>query len=307
MIVSLGEALFDLIHAPGEGAPRAQNGGSPYNVAIALARLGHETGFLCPLSSDAYGRQLARGLEEAGVQICVTPPVSAPTAIAEVETDSTGHPRYTFHRVGTADRSLQDTCPADWLPKDLKALHFGSLALAQGDDWPAWREAVVRAREGGALIAFDPNLRTALIDDLPRYRLRVEEAVELAHLIKASDEDMASLAPGVAPERHVQGWLNGARTVVLTRGPEGAELWGPHGQHARAGSPIQGRVVDTVGAGDTFQAALISRLLQEDLHKAGLRDGAAKQTLEYACRAAALNCARAGCDPPTRAEVEQAL
>lgn len=307
MIVSLGEALIDLIHPPGQTEPRAQNGGSPYNVAIALARLGHETGFLCPLSEDAYGRQLARGLEEAGVQICVERRVAAPTAIAEVETDAAGHPRYTFHREGTADRYFEGLRLADWLPRHVDALHFGSLVLAQAKDWPAWREAVLDARNRGALIAFDPNLRTALIDDLPRYRLRVEEAVELAHVVKASDEDLACLAPGEAPEEHIKGWLDGSRTVVVTRGPEGAELWGPNGVHTRAASPTQGRIIDTVGAGDTFQGALISQLLEAGVHTGGLQGGGASRALGYACRAAALNCTRAGCDPPTRAEIERAL
>ena len=197
-------------------------------------------------------------------------------------------------------------CP-DWARRPTPAQADPPLALAQAKDWPAWREAVQETRDRGALIAFDPNLRTALIDDLPRYRLRVEEAVQLAHIIKASDEDLASLAPGVPLEEHVQGWLDGSRTVVVTRGAEGAELWGPNGLHSRAASPTQGKVIDTVGAGDTFQAALISRLLEAGLHQGGLLDADARRALAYACRAAAINCARAGCDPPTRAEVERGL
>ena len=303
MFVSLGEALIDLIHAPGEAAPRARNGGSSYNVAIALARLGHETGFLCPLSSDDYGRQLPNGLKQEKVRLCVSVPVEAPTAIAEVVTGAGGQPRYTFHREQTADRAVREARPVDWLPEATEALHFGSLVLAQEDDWPAWKEAVSRARDRGALIAFDPNLRPALIDDMSRYRERVEEAVALAHLVKASDEDLTHLDPGEAPETRLRRWLTQGRTVVLTRGDRGAELWGPGGLHVMSGSPVLGAVVDTVGAGDTFQAALLSRASQERLHQGPLVEETAREMLQYACTAAAINCARVGCDPPTRSEL----
>ncbi|MEC9073060.1 MAG: PfkB family carbohydrate kinase, partial [Myxococcota bacterium] len=177
MIVSLGEALMDLIHGPGGAAPEARVGGSPYNVAIALSRLGVDAGFVCPFSTDDYGQRLARVLEEEGVRRCVEEWVEAPTATAEVFTDPSGHPSYVFRREGTADRALWERPPIDALPESLEVLHVGSLVLAQEGDWPAWREAIAAARSRGVFIAFDPNLRVALIDDMERYRSRLDEAV----------------------------------------------------------------------------------------------------------------------------------
>ena len=162
----MGEALIDLIHSPQTAEPEVRIGGSPFNVAIALARLGVKTGFICPLSTDDYGHRLAQSLLSNGVRQCVQDRIDRPTAVAEVFTDAVGHPTYTFHRDGTADRALEALPPIQALPKQIVALHFGSLVLAQATDWLAWKTAIIAARDRGAFIAFDPNLRTPLIDDM---------------------------------------------------------------------------------------------------------------------------------------------
>ena len=305
MIVSLGESLIDRILPPGGGEAEARIGGSPYNVAIALARLGVPAGYLCPLSTDAYGDRLHDGLVQHGVRVCVSERVDAPTAIAEVRTDDRGHPAYTFHREGTADRCLNRRPPVDALPVGTKAVHFGSLTLAQADDWPHWRAAIQSAKAAGAFVALDPNLRPPLIDDMSAYCERLDEAVAMADWVKASDEDLAVLHPGIDPADAIQRWRGGGRTVVLTEGARGAQLWTAAGHHAVRPVAQVGTVVDTVGAGDTFQAAVLAWLWHADALRTPVTPAAADGLLAFATRAAALNCVRPGCQPPTREAVIQ--
>jgi len=303
MIVSLGEALVDKIHRPDQHEPQAIVGGAPYNVAIALSRLQIDAGLVCPISRDAHGQLLADGLQSHGVHRCVEPFVSAPTAIAEVFTDATGHPRYVFHREGTADRAVAQNPPIASLPDALDALHFGSLTLAQEQDWPHWKKAISAARANGAFIAFDPNLRPALIDDMDRYRARLEEAIQLCDLIKASDEDLSLLEPGCIPSQQIQQWCSPTRIVVLTEGKEGARLWTQTGEQVVFPQKAGGPIVDTVGAGDTFQAALLSWLSHRHLFHSPLDQAQAHQLLAFANAAARLNCGKAGCQPPALAEL----
>lgn len=298
MIVSLGEALIDLIHSPDAAEPKALAGGSPYNVAIALSRLGVKTGFVCPFSTDQYGKQLIRILDDNKVQRCVEALVDAPTAIAEVFTNADGHPRYVFHREHTADRALSQRPPSEAIPSSTRALHFGSLVLAQEEDWTLWRQAIITARDHGAFIAFDPNLRPALIDDIERHRARVEDAVSLAHLVKASDEDLSLLNPSCSPAEQIQRWRSPNRSVVLTEGAKGAQIWTRAGHHSTYKEISSTPIVDTVGAGDTFQAALLAWLWRRDDFESDLTEEEAQHLLIFASKAAFLNCTRAGCQPP---------
>ena len=301
----MGEALIDLIHRPDNDAPVAQVGGSPFNVAIAMARLGLDVGFICPISQDEFGDKLAEVLRRETVRQCVPDRADAPTAIAEVTTDVHGHPSYRFHRERTADRALAAHPPVEAVPEDVKALHFGSLVVAQGDDWPAWRAAVIKARDRGAFIALDVNVRPALIDDLDGYRQRVQEAAELAHLIKASDEDLMHLFPGSPPEDALRRWRSPSTVMVLTRGAEGCQLWTDGDTAASYRSIEQVQIVDTVGAGDTFQAALIAGFMGREGTVAELNQPEATALLRYAATSALINCSRAGCQPPTREEIAE--
>ena len=303
----MGEALIDLIHGPDDDAPVAQVGGSPFNVAVAMARLGLDVGFICPISRDEFGDKLVDVLRRETVRQCVPERADAPTAIAEVNTDANGHPSYRFHRERTADRALAAHPPVEAVPDGVKALHFGSLVLAQEDDWPAWRAAIIQARERGAFIALDINVRPALIDDFGAYRRRVQEAAELAHLIKASDEDLMHLFPESLPEDALRRWLSPSTAVVLTRGAEGCQLWTDDDIAAsyRSSEPVQ--IVDTVGAGDTFQAALIAGFMGRGGTVAELTQSEATELLRYSATSALLNCSRGGCQPPTGDEIVQFL
>ena len=303
----MGEALIDLIHGPDDDDPVAQVGGSPFNVAIAMARLGLDVGFICPISRDEFGDKLVEVLRREKIRQCIRERASAPTAIAEVTTDAHGHPSYRFHRDQTADRAMDAHPPVEAIPDEVEALHFGSLVLAQKGDWPAWRAAVTKARDRGAFIALDVNVRPALIDDLEDHRRRVQEAAELAHLIKASDEDLMHLFPETPPEDALKRWCRPSTVVVLTRGAEGCQLWTCDDTAASYRSQERVQIVDTVGAGDTFQAALIAGFLGRGGTVAELKQPEATELLRYAATSALLNCSRAGCQPPSREEVAQLL
>jgi fructokinase len=305
MIVSLGEALIDVIHSSSPGNPVNRIGGSPFNVAIAMSRLGIESGFICPLSTDHFGDKLAEALRINDVRQCVEERVKAPTARAEVFTDSTGHPTYRFYRDETADRALDERPPVLALPPTVKAIHFGSLVLAQSNDWLAWKAAIIAARDRGAFIAFDPNIRLPLIDDMEQYRERLHEAISLSDLVKASDEDLLLLYPNHKPEVTIQEWCRPHRMVVLTEGSKGAQLWTISGrQTVYRPEPIPS-IVDTVGAGDTFQAALLAWLSHENAFHDDLTTHQSHTLLGFAHRAAALNCTKHGCDPPVLSAVLQ--
>lgn len=307
MIVSLGESLIDRFHSKSGETVETRIGGSPYNVAIAMARLGAPAGYLCPISSDPFGDALADGLQQYGALQCVPGRVNAPTAIADIHINPAGHPHYTFHRESTADRALMERPPEDAIPPDTQAVHFGSLTLAQREDWPHWRSAVQAAKRAGAFVAFDPNLRPALIDNLSEYTERLEEAVELADWVKASDEDLTLLRPDTDPAETIQRWRGAHRTVVLTRGALGAQLWTPSGDCITHPAGTAHTVVDTVGAGDTYQAATLAWLWHRNSLRTPLTASSASHLMAFAAEAAAINCERPGCQPPTYEAVLQRL
>ena len=135
------------------------------------------------------------------------------------------------------------------------------------------------------------------------YKVRLAEAVELADLIKASDEDLELLNPGCVPEDEIQGWGSPSRTMVLTEGKKGAQMWTPAGEHIVHRDTAQGPIVDTVGAGDTFQAALLAWHWHQDAFARPLTSNDAQSLLAFATKAAGLNCMKAGCQPPRLSEV----
>ena len=309
MLVSAGESLIDQFRrGPDQnGEVHVVNlpGGSPFNVAIAMAALGAQSGFLCPTSKDSLGETLRERLSATEVVNLCSNPVAAPTARAVVTTDESGHPSYQFFREKSADRSLDLAELLGALPENLEALHFGSLMLAQESDWLVWRVVVEAAKSRGAYIAFDPNLRPALIDDMNRYPARLTEALALSDLVKLSDEDLQTLYPDKSAESVLRDWRErfDFQALILTRGALGARGWTFSGLEVDVAPSMVGDVVDTVGAGDTFQGALMAWLH----HKKAWRDELSAQRLlellTFATRAAGLNCLRPGCAPPTLSEV----
>jgi fructokinase len=308
MFVVCGEALMDVYmggSTPTGMTLDARIGGSPLNVAQGLARLARPSAFLTSLSTDALGERLLASLRAEGVDTSLILRNDAPSTLSVVSVDASGVPRYAFHGNGAADRQItHDTLPA--LPPATRVLQFGSYALAVEPVGSALRALAARERDR-RLIAYDPNVRLNVEPDLAHWRAVVEQMVSIAHLVKVSDEDLGLLYPAETPEQVAARWLaQGAVLVAVTRGRHGASAWTRAAQ-ADVPSP-ETKVIDTVGAGDTFQAALLTWL---DEHGAltpealSNLDAASLDTLlRFAARAAAITCSRRGADMPRRADLD---
>ncbi len=303
-VAVLGEALIDLL-PDGERDFHAAEGGSPANIAVAVARLGHPSQFLGGLSTDRWGDLLAAHLQAAGVGTDLAPRREAPTAVALVDLAPDGSAIYRFLWDDTADRTVTIAdLPAD-LGDDIAWLQVGSVAAALPDSGAVTAELVARER-GRRLVACDPNVRTMVHGDGNEPRDRLRHLTEQADLVKISDEDLAFVFPDRSVDEVVDHWLGGrAALVAVTSGGAGAML--ASGDHRVEVVAPATTVADTVGAGDTFMAGLLAGLLD-----AGVVDRAGLEALDarglealgiFAARAAAITVSRPGADPPTRADL----
>ena len=299
MLVVSGENIADILP---DGRPVP--GGAALNVARALGRLGADAAYLTPVSGDENGQLLRRALQADGVRILPEQPSPKPCSLARVSVDQNGQPAYAFSRAGTADADFQfsDLPP---LPDSAAVLHLvGALALdsAAGDAF----ENIVRAAAARDIpVCADPNIRPSLIHDEKTLRARLNRVFALADIVKLSDEDAAFLFPGRPDSAFAALLAAGAGMVVMTRGAGGAEVRTPRLAATVPAREIQ--AADTVGAGDCFAAALLFFL-----HRNGILARCARghgesdplrAALNFAAAAAAVNCARPGCDPPTLAEI----
>lgn len=303
--VVCGEALIDLV--PDEGGDTfrspwsALSAGGPVNTAIGLARLGERVGFVGRLSTDRFGRQLRAHLAGGGVGLAQTVDSDDPTPLAVVSLTADGSATYAFH----FDRTAAFGWRAGELPEvDERAwLHVASLATVVDPGAGAllpW----VDAHTGP--LSFDINVRPSVITDMRAYWQRVEPWLEVlgrhGGVVRASDEDVACLAEGSGddgvPEVVLGRWREryGFGVAVMTFGPHGAWAVDGSGEVRASGREVQ--VVDTVGAGDTFTAALLAEYARSgDLHAA----------LDLGVAAGAYACTQRGAQPPTRAELEAFL
>jgi fructokinase len=314
-VATAGEALIDLVRGS-DGSLQPCAGGAVYNFSRALAAQGVVTAYLSPLSSDAFGRQLARGLLEAGVALAGGPAVREPTSLAIVGVDAQGQPAYSFYREGVADRAADAAtlmAECDSLPQ-LQAVCTGCLALV-ADDRDRYLPWLRACRARGRLVVVDANLRPGATRDIDGYRANVRAALALADVIKVSDEDVIALVPGtsdpLAAARELFA-LGPAQCVAFTRGSRGAVLLGRDGRewHARDRAELQ--IVDTVGAGDCFLAGLVAGLLSlatDEPPWAGgeLPDPLARRALARAVASASHCVQQRGCVPPRLAELEALL
>jgi fructokinase len=301
MIVTCGEALIDMLPRKGaDGAAVFQPflGGSIYNVAIALGRLGVPTGFFGGLSTDFFGSMLRGGLEKSRVDVSFANISDRPTTLAFVSLIE-GQARYAFFDEHSAGRMLTSAdLPA--FPAALRALHFGSFSLAAEPCGSAY-EALMQREHVARVISLDPNIRPTLIKNRDAHIARLERLVGLADIVKLSDDDLAWLAPGAAFDTFAESWLaRGAKLVIMTRGAEGAVA-----RSKRVAVTVPGvkvTVADTIGAGDTFSAATMARLDQDKLLTksavAKLSEKQVTDALAFAAKAASITCSRPGADPP---------
>ena len=314
MVVVCGEALMDVFAADPTAsglALDARIGGSPLNVAIGLRRLGQPAAFFGGVSSGFLGDRLMQALHDEAVDTACTVRIEAPATLSLVGLDAQGVPNYAFYGEGAADRLLPLSALAR-VPA-VPAYQFGSYTMVVEPGAATQRALIERETvrdlesEGErAVIAYDPNIRLKVEPDIQRWRDTLAWMLPRTQLLKVSDEDLGLLYPGVAAAELAARWLAaGVALVVVTRGGEGAWAW-TASDHV-AVPPVAVPVVDTVGAGDTFQAALLTALAERGLlNRAALRRlGAADlaAVLTFAARAAAITCSRRGADLPRRAEL----
>ncbi|WP_457973385.1 carbohydrate kinase family protein [Arthrobacter sp. D1-17] len=304
VLTVIGESLVDIISDPRLAAPtKAHPGGSPLNVAVGAARLDLPANLVTHYADDRYGLMIEEHLQSNGVTAIRGG--ASPTSTATAALGSDGAATYAFDISWDLNGA---SLPALAAVQGSTHVHTGSIAtvLSPGDQAAL---ALVEAAREQATISYDPNCRPAISPDAAAARAQAERFVTVSDIVKASDEDLAWLYPGRAPEDTLQAWLElGPAIVALTRGASGPVILASQGRVEMAAEAIT--VADTVGAGDSFMAALISGLAQ--LEALGARGRQRLRTLAldeihvlaaYANRAAGITCSRPGANPPTSAEL----
>jgi fructokinase len=304
MILCCGEALIDMLPRQstlGEDAFAPHAGGAVFNTAIALGRLGAKTQFLCGLSTDFLGDILRDKLVEAGVDAAPSPALDGPCTVAFVKLVD-GQATYAFYDENSAMRSLT----AGDLPDiTANALFFGGISLV-GDGCGQVYEDLMLEQSKSRVTMIDPNIRPGFIRDEGAYRDRIERMMAAADIIKLSDEDLgwlrgdgdlAELARGLLSDR--------TRLVCITEGAKGVTGY-MRGASVFVAAP-KAEVVDTVGAGDTFNAGVLAGLDEAGALTKPALEGLDEETLRSAltlgAQAAAITVSRAGANPPKRGEL----
>jgi fructokinase len=312
MFVVGGESLIDLVPvSAGKDAEReALAGGSPFNCSIALAKLGNDAGFLCPISTDQYGELLLAPLAQAGVKVLLQDRVDVPTTRAIVTFNEKMQASYVFER--GADRAFTREGLVAALPEHIELYQIGGFCPILPEDAAVWGHVVAEAIAHGATISFDINVREKLVDDEAGYRARLSDFLDKAHIVKLSEEDHEWLEPGKSVEAHAAELLGrpNCELVVVTLGEGGSKAFSraASGQAAIYAPPV---FVDTVGAGDSLMAGILTWLDEADALKpgglGGLDRGQLEAMLRFGAVVAGINCGRKGCQPPSRAEVDAVL
>jgi fructokinase len=307
MILSCGDALIDFVPvraADGHQAVRPAVGGSCLNIAVGLARLGIATGFVGGISTDLFGRMIADHASESAVDISHATRSSDQTTLAFVRIVA-GESQYAFYDAETA--SAKWTYRRGSIPFDgIQAVHIGSTTLVH-DRGAGEASALIKDARSTATISFDPNCRPNLVMDMQTYRTRMSAFAGSADIVRMSDVDFDYLHGDEAYAARAEALIaGGASLIVITRGTKGALAWHRRAGALELGAPLVD-VVDTIGAGDSFHAALLFALREQGcIERAALRAVGAtelRRALSFACQCAAITCTRAGADPPRRNEV----
>jgi fructokinase len=307
-VTVIGEALIDLVPRGPPGDYRAHAGGSPFNVAVGLARLGNETALMARLADNAFGRILRDAAVAEGIDVSASARASEPTTLAVVSIDGPGQATYDFYVEGTADWHWT-SAELRRRPSDAEILHFGSIASWTPPGSTRIDQLIREARaRNGVLVSYDPNVRPAVLAAASRGRPLVERSVRRAHVVKASREDLEWLYPSHPVDEVASRWHElGAALVVVTDGADGATAY-RHGADPlrRPGRDIQ--LVDTIGAGDAFTAGLLNALTRRGLHTpdavGAVSEAELTDVVDDAVLVSSVTCERAGADPPKLASSE---
>ena len=306
MFVICGEALWDLFAGESDAGLGfdARIGGSPFNVAVGLSRLGQKAALFTGISTDRLGERLVAALQHEGVETSMLVRTPRPTTLSLVDVGADGVPAYAFYGDGAADRRVTTADLPEFGP-DVWGVHAGSYSIAVEPVGSTLLRLFEREK-GRRLLTLDPNVRLAVQPERGLWRERIERYIGVCDLAKVSDEDLGLIYPGATAHEIAGRWLEaGARLVVVTRGSGGAEAFRPGEQIAVPSLPVD--VVDTVGAGDSFQAALIAGLAERAVWNGPALDALENEQIQsllaFAGSAAALTCSRRGADPPRRDEL----
>jgi fructokinase len=307
MLISCGDALIDFVptrNAEGREAVMPAVGGSCLNVAIGMARLGAPTGFVGGISTDMFGRMIADHAAASNVELGFATRSDHQTTLAFVRIVA-GESHYAFYDAETATRNWayrRGSIPFD----KVEALHVGSTTLVN-DQGAAETKALIADARASSTISFDPNCRPNLVKGKPAYLARMAEFARSADLIKMSDVDFAYLHGEEPYAQRASAMLGqGTSLVVITRGNNGAIAWHAGAGQVEVTAPMV-QVADTIGAGDSFQAALLFALHKQGrLARQQLKDISAdelRRALSFAANCAGLTCTRPGADPPWSHEI----
>ncbi|MGB1064269.1 MAG: carbohydrate kinase family protein [Paracoccaceae bacterium] len=308
MILVGGENLMDMIQIDNQNENalfEAVPGGSPYNLAMAAGRQGVKVGYVTPISKDKNGEQLAQNLFNSNVSL-LGPRVTAPTSLAMVHIED-AIPSYSFYREETAERLVTLDSLSKNLTSEVSIFHIGSLALTGGEDALVWEEFVKRTRESNVKVSLDPNVRPSLIAEPDVYRQRIKNLMTEVDILKLSDEDLLWLFNDSADETNALAELEAiarAEILIVTKGSQGSAIFHEKKWHEITSHPVE-KLSDTVGAGDTFMASVLAWVMKKQkLNELALLElNEKKDLLNYAAKAAALNCEKQGCNPPWENEL----
>ena len=309
MYLVCGEALFD-VFSVGEKSGgvldlEAHCGGSPYNVSIGIARLGGRSALLTGMSEDMLGARLCASLERESVLTDYLVRSGRRTTLSMVGIDESGQPEYSFYGLGSADCGVTEADLPE-MGQEVIGCHFGSYSLVVKPVADAF--AALLSKLGDRFVSLDPNVRLNVEPDLAVWKERIAHYAARADLLKTSAEDIDALYPDSTPAEMARRWLEaGVKLVIITDG--GAEVLARTQSGLSAVAvPEPTETVDTVGAGDSFQAAVLTKLFQdgkgdpraaiESLDSESLAD-----LLEFATRAARITCMRRGADLPRAADM----
>jgi fructokinase len=308
-IVVIGEALIDLIQQS-DGSYQAKPGGAPANVSIALARLESRVSFAGRLSSDGFGEQLHAWLSVEDIDLSLIERTDDPTTLAVATLDDSGKASYSFYVKGTADWGWTLGAFVNLEVAPPAALVIGSVATAIAPGATVIENLAAHLHStDSSTVVIDLNIRPGLGFERTAERARVERQILLAHLVKASDDDLAWLYPERNPDATATVWAESGHCVLMTRGSDGATLFTPAGDKIDAAAPAID-LVDTVGAGDSFLGATLFGLERRGAlgpNASGLLAAVTREDwqeiLTLAATVGAITCSRAGCNPPTLAEL----
>ena len=308
MYLICGESLFDLFAKDADASGRlcfeACAGGSLFNVAIGISRLGGKSALLTGISNDLLGQRLVKILQKEAVCTKYLVRSEHPTALSLVGVDDLGQPQYRFYGVDSADRQLkihEIPEPINQTSSKISALHFGSYSMVVKPVADTFSQILREC--GSRFVSVDPNVRLNVEPEIEIWQQRITEYAGRANLFKISMEDMDALYPGVSPETKAAEWMSqGVELVVITNGGEAIEAWTAQGVFARV-SPPRVKMVDSVGAGDSFLAALLAKLASDKGNDASaeinsLNEKSLSMLLSYCAKAAAITCERKGADLP---------